>query len=65
MKWEYRNLQFRTVPRFGAWSKLSESDLHELDKLQYDGWEVFQVVNIQGSLGFTAHVLFLLRREVQ
>ena len=64
-KWEYKNLQFKTVPSFGAWSKISESDLDKLEKFQNDEWEVFQVVNIRGSLGFTAHVLFLLRRRVQ
>lgn len=65
MKWEYRSLQFRTVPTFGVWSKLSERDLHELDRLQNDGWEVYEVVNIRGSFGFTAHVVFLLRRELK
>jgi hypothetical protein len=64
-KWEYRNLQVKTVPSFGAWSRISEQDLGLLERLQDDQWEVFQVVNIRGSLGFTAHVLFLLRRELQ
>jgi hypothetical protein len=64
-KWEYRNLQVQTVPSFGAWSRISEQDLGLLERLQDDQWEVFQVVNIRGSLGFTAHVLFLLRRELQ
>jgi hypothetical protein len=64
-KWEYRNLQLKTVPSFGAWSKISEEDLDRLEKLQNNGWEVFQVVNIRGSLGFSAHVLFMLRRELQ
>jgi len=64
-KWEYKNLQVKTVPSFGAWSKVSEADLEKLEKYQNDEWEVFQVVNIRGSLGFTAHILFLLRRKLQ
>ena len=64
-KWEYKNLQLKTVPAFGAWSRISEDALDALGKLQNDGWEVFQVVNVRGSLGFTAHVLFMLRREIQ
>ena len=64
-KWEYKNLQFRTVPSFGAWSGISETDLDRLEELQNDGWEVFQVVNIRGSLGFSAHILFMLKRELQ
>ncbi|MCP4664100.1 MAG: hypothetical protein GY856_52620 [bacterium] len=63
MTYEYRNLQFRSVPSFGVWSRLAEEDLHKLENQQNDGWEVFQVVNIRGSLGFTSHVLFMLRRE--
>lgn len=63
-KWEYQNLQFKTVPSFGIWSKISGADLDSLAKPQNDGWEVFQVVNIRGSLGFTSHVLFMLRREL-
>ncbi len=63
-KWEYKNLQFKTAPSFGVWSRISENDLGILEKLQNDGWEVYQVVNIRGSLGFTAHVLFLLRRKL-
>ena len=64
-KLEYRNLQFKTAPTFGAWSKVSEDDLERLEKLQNDGWETFQVVNIRGSLGFSAHILFMLRRKLQ
>jgi hypothetical protein len=64
-KWEYKNLQFRTEPSFGAWSRISDNDLGLLKGLQDDQWDVFQVVNIRGSLGFTAHVLFLLRRRLQ
>ena len=64
-KWEYNNLQLKTVPTFGAWSRISENALDALGKLQNDGWEVFQVVNVRGSLGFTAHVLFMLRCEIQ
>jgi hypothetical protein len=64
-KWEYRNLQFKTVPTFGAWSKVSEDDLEKLEHLQNDGWEMFEVVNIRGSLGFSAHILFMLRRKLQ
>lgn len=61
--WEYKNLQFQTVPTLGAWSKVSESDLGHLEKFQNDGWDVFQVVNIRGSFGFSAHILFMLRRK--
>jgi len=64
VKWEYKNLQFKTVPSIGVWSRLDEKDLSELERWQKDGWEVYQVVNIQGSFGFTAHVLFMLRREI-
>jgi hypothetical protein len=64
IKWEYRNLQFRTVPTLGAWSRLAQRDLDRLEELQNNGWEVFEVVNIRGSLGFTAHVVFMLRREL-
>ena len=64
MKWEYRNLQFKTVPGIGAWSRLAERDLQQLEALQNDGWEVHQVVNIRGSFGFTAHLVFMLRREL-
>jgi hypothetical protein len=62
-KWEYKNLQFQTVPGFGVWSKVSEEDLEKLERLQKDQWEVFQVVNIRGSFGFSAHILFMLRRK--
>ncbi|MBN2364907.1 MAG: hypothetical protein EH225_02010 [Calditrichaeota bacterium] len=62
-KWEYKNLQVKTVPSFGVWSRISEEDLQKLESLQNEGWEVFEVVNIKGSFGFTAHVLFMMLRE--
>jgi hypothetical protein len=62
MEWEYRNLQFRSVPTIGLWSRIAERDLDRLEELQNNGWEVFQVVNMRGSLGFTSYVLFMLRR---
>jgi len=65
MAWEYKNLQVRTVPTFGVWSRISEDDLQQLERLQNEGWEVFKVVNIKGSFGFSAHVLFMLKRELQ
>jgi len=65
VKWEYQNLQLKTVTTFGGQSRISENDLDRLGSLQNDGWEVFQVVNIRGSGGFTSHVLFMLRRELQ
>jgi len=43
-KWEYKNLQFRTVPGFGVWSSVSDDDLERLERLQKDQWEVFQVI---------------------
>ena len=61
-KWEYKNLQVKTVPTWGAWSRISDRDLDRLQELQDDAWQVYQVVNIRGSLGFTAHVLFMLKR---
>ena len=64
-KWEYKNLQFTTTPAFGAWGSLSENDLERLESLQNDDWEVFQVVNIRGSFGFSAHILFMLKRKLQ
>ena len=64
-KWEYKNLQFKTAPSFGAWSRISEVDLGILRNLQEEEWEVFQTVNIRGSLGFTAHILFMMRRRLQ
>ena len=65
MTWDYKNLQVKTAPSFGIWSRISESDLDRLERLQHDGWEVYQVVDVKGSLGFTAHVLFMLRRRRQ
>jgi hypothetical protein len=62
-KWEYKNLQFRTVPTWGLWSRISENDLALLELMQKNGWEVYQTENIRGGYGFTAHVLFLLRRQ--
>ena len=62
MTWEYKNVQYKTTPNFGAWTKISDRDLERLERTQQDGWEVYQVVNIRGSLGFTSHVLFMLRR---
>ncbi|MHB0858632.1 MAG: hypothetical protein ACYC5M_13835 [Anaerolineae bacterium] len=63
MDWEYRNVQFKTAPTWGVWSKLSDADLATLASLQESGWEVYHTVNIRGSQGFTAHILFMLRRE--
>ena len=63
-KWEYKNLQFQTAPSFGAWSRISENDLSLLEHLQNDEWQVYEVVNIKGSLGFTAHILFMLKRKL-
>lgn len=65
MTWEYRNLQFKTVPTWGIWSRIAEVDLDRLSRLQDDGWEVYHTVNVKGSFGFTAHVLVMLRREMQ
>jgi hypothetical protein len=62
---EYQNLQFRTVPTIGIWSRISDRDLQELERRQAQGWEVYHTVNIRGSVGFMSHVLFLLRREVE
>jgi len=64
-KWEYKNLQLKTVRTFSGWTSISENDLDRLGRLQNDGWEVLQVVNIRGSVGFTSHVLFMLRRGLQ
>jgi hypothetical protein len=64
-KYEYKNLQFKTVPNIGVWSRLAEPDLRELERWLGDDWEMYRTVNIRGSFGFTAHVLFMLRREVQ
>jgi len=62
MSMTYRNIQFRTVPTWGVWSKISDEDLERLAELQEEGWEVYHTVNIRGSYGFTSHVLFMLRR---
>jgi hypothetical protein len=62
MTWEYKNLQVKTSPTIGVWSRISDRDLDRLERFQRDGWEVFQVVDIKGSLGFTSHVLFMMRR---
>ena len=64
-RWEYKNLQFKTVPNFGVWSRVAENDLEKLESMQNDDWEVIQVVNVRGSFGFTAHILFMLRRKLQ
>ncbi len=63
-KWQYKNLQFKTVPSMGFWSRVSDKDLATLAEFQADGWEVYHTVNIRGSLGFTSYVLFMLRREM-
>ena len=63
MRREYKNVQFRTVPKFGIWSRLAQQDLDRLEEMQNAGWEVFETVNIRGSFGFTSYVVFLLRRE--
>jgi hypothetical protein len=62
-KWEFKNVQLKTVKTFCGWNRIPDDDLKELEKLQNEGWDVLQVVNIRGSLGFTSHVLFMLRRE--
>jgi hypothetical protein len=62
-EWEYKNVQYKTAPSVGAWTKISEVDLERLEKIQGEGWELFQVVNIRGSFGFSAHLLFMLRRK--
>lgn len=61
--WEYKNLQVKTVKSFSGWSRISEEDLEILGELQNDGWEVYQVVNILGSVGFSSHILFMLKRR--
>jgi hypothetical protein len=63
MKWNYLNVQYKTVPSFGIWSKLSENDLNKLSGLQQEGWEIYQALNIRGSFGFSSHILFMLRKE--
>ena len=65
MKYKYRNLQFRTVPNLGMYCRISQRDLDCLEELQNDGWEVYHTVNIRGAVGFTSHVLSMLRREPQ
>jgi len=40
-KWEYKNLQCKTVPAIGLWSRVSRNDLETLENLQVYGWEVF------------------------
>ncbi len=65
MRWEYRNLEFRTIPAVGIWSRVSRRGLDTLEKLQSDGWELFQATNVRGYLGFTAQVLLTLRRELE
>jgi len=62
--WQYKNLQFKTVPSMGFWSRVSDKDLATLAGFQADGWMVYHTVNIRGSLGFTSYVLFMLRREM-
>ena len=64
-RYAYRNLQFRTAPTWGAWSRVDEADLRRLEEYQAQGWEVYHTVEVKGSLGFTAHVLFMLRRELE
>ena len=59
---EYQTHQFRTVPSIGMWSQLSDKDIHKLDQLLNAGWEIYQTINVRGSMGFTAHILFILRR---
>ena len=63
MSREHKNVQCRTVPEWGIWSRISQKDLDRLEELQNDGWEVLQTVNIRGSFGFTSHVVFMLGRE--
>jgi hypothetical protein len=63
MNWDYQNLQFKTVEAPGNWHMISGEDLARLEKLQDSGWEVYHTVSITGSSGFTAHVIFMLRRE--
>jgi hypothetical protein len=65
MKWEYQTIQFRTTPTIGMWSQLSKEDLQTLEQLLNAGWEIYETVNVRGSMGFTAHVVFILRRPVQ
>jgi hypothetical protein len=62
MDWDYQTHQFRTVPTVGIWSRIADKDIQKLDMLLNSGWEVHKTVNIRGSVGFTAHVVFILRR---
>jgi hypothetical protein len=62
---EYKNLQIRTVPTIGIWSRIAEQDLRELERWQSQGWEVFHTVNVRGSFGFTANLVFMLRRPTR
>jgi hypothetical protein len=63
-KWEYKNLQLKTVKNISGWNRISDEDLELLADSQVDGWEVFNIVNIFGSMGFTAHILFMLKRRL-
>ena len=47
-RWQYKNLQFQTVPTFGVWSRVSDKDLTTLAQCQAEGWEVYHTVNIRG-----------------
>jgi hypothetical protein len=64
-EYEYKNLQFRTVPTIGIWSQIAEQDLRELERWQSQSWEVYHTVNVRGSFGFTANVVFMLRRSTR
>jgi RIO-like serine/threonine protein kinase len=55
---------YRTVSIIGVWSQLSDKDIQKLDSLLNAGWEVPKTVNVGGSMGFTAHEVFILRRPV-
>ncbi len=63
-KWEYKNLQLKTVKNFSGWNRISDEDLKLLGEIQNDGWEVFNIVNIFGTMGFSAHILFMLKRKL-
>lgn len=49
IKWEYKNLQFQTELTIGLWSKISKEDLNKLERLQNNGWEVFQCEFVKPS----------------